>query len=114
MYISQSNGHLSIDKQDLVLYEAIVAFLTELWLGNRLEETYDLATTQFVFLLPKENSETDFVDGFIRPLLLKTPWLSASEPKSRLIFINDMQAYVYSLQDPHHENNISLQREGNI
>lgn len=111
MYNSH-NIHQSITGNDLIIYEAIISFLTKLWLGNRIEEIYDLATTQFAFLLPMEDSDAGFVNNFLQPLLLKTPWLSTCDPKSKLIFINDLQAYLYSLQDPQHVDNINLQKEG--
>ncbi|KAF1797029.1 hypothetical protein FB192DRAFT_1401776 [Mucor lusitanicus] len=111
MYNS-SDDRLQIESQDSILCEATIAFLTKLWLGNRLKKTYDLTTTQFVFLLPKENFEARFVEEFLRPLLLQTPWSSPCDPKNKLIFISDMQAFVYSLQSPDQENNITLQREG--
>lgn len=110
MYNSH-NIHQSITGNDLIIYETIISFLTKLWLGNCIEETYDLANTQFVFLLPVKDSDAGFVNNFLQPLLLKTPWLSRCDPKKRLIFINNLQAYLYSLQRPQHKDNINLQKE---
>ncbi|CAO0801371.1 unnamed protein product [Mucor circinelloides] len=63
------------------------------------ESQEHLSKSQFITLFPMGLlRDEEFIDDIVRPLLIEASWISHTDPKSKLLFLDQLEAILYGYQ----------------
>lgn len=95
----------------MYLIEGVKTANTDLYLATRryltlarkemhgTESQEHLSKSQFITLFPVGLlRDEEFIDDIVRPLLIEASWISHTDPKSKLLFLDQLEATLYSYQ----------------